>query len=134
MPVTITMATLSVFKESSQSMDGSLSSVDNMLSGVVEWVTSPLPGVVESVTAPLLESVTAPLSGVIKPLSVLFSLSLKPLVGVGTVVVLQVGPSHPASHKQEPLTAEQLPCSEQSHLGNINIDNHAHHTHYTQTV
>ena len=126
MPVTITMATLSVFKESSQSMDGSLSSVDNMLSGVVEWVTSPLPGVMESVTAPL--------SGVIKPLSVLFSLSLKPLVGVGTVVVLQVGPSHPASHKQEPLTAEQLPCSEQSHLGNINIDNHAHHTHYTQTV
>ena len=128
------MATLSVFKESSQSMDGSLSSVD--MSGVAEWVTSPL---VEPVTSPLpgvMESVTAPLSGVIKPLSVLFPLSLKPLVGVGIVVVtewLQVGPSHPASHKQ-PLTAEQLPCSEQSHLGNINIDNHAHHTHYTQTV
>ena len=66
------------------------------------------------------------------PYSVLFSLSLLSLVllvDATTVVAtesLQVGPSHPASHKQEPLIVEQLPCSEQSHLATSTQT--AHHT------
>ena len=98
-------------------MDDSLSSVD-VLPGGVEPVTSPLPGGLEPVTSPLPGAFQVP--GVVRPLSVLFSLKpLVLLVGVVTVVVielLQVGPSHPTSQEQDPLTAEQLPCSEQSHL------------------
>jgi hypothetical protein len=119
------MATLSVLKEASQTADGSLLSAD-VLPGGMEPVASPLPGGVEPVISPLPGAFKV--AGVVRPLSVLFSLSLKPLVllvGAATVVVielLQVSPSHPASHKQEPLTTEQLPCSEQSHLATSTLD------------
>lgn len=114
MPLTITTTTLSVLKEALQTMDSSFSLVD-VLPGGVEAVTSSLPG---GVSLPGGEVKVCEVGGVTAPLSVLFSVLslLVLLVDVVATESLQVGPSHPASHKQEPLTIEQLPCSEQSHL------------------